>query len=250
MNRADFLKLTFTLSAAICIPRSLFAGYDAKRFLHKRCRPGDTQWPSEKSWTELSQKIKGRLIKLESPFKDCKGETKNQSCEKIFDNIKNPYYIGDYPALTQISGWLNAWTASVSVYAVRAEDSGDVAAAVNFARINNLRLVIKGGGHSYQGTSNAPDSLLGWTKAMNKVELHDAFIPSGSNDQVSQKAVTIGAGAIWMQVYNTVSVKGGRYVQGGGCATVGVAGLIQSGGFGSYSKNYGLASASLLEAEM
>ena len=30
---------------------------------------------------------------------------------------------------------------------------------------NNLRLVVKGGGHSYQGTSNAPDSLLIWTRS-------------------------------------------------------------------------------------
>jgi hypothetical protein len=34
------------------------------------------------------------------------------------------------------------------------------------------------------------------------------------------------------------------------CTTVGVAGLIQSGGFGSFSKNYGTAAASLLEAEV
>ena len=32
--------------------------------------------------------------------------------------------------------------------------------------------------------------------------------------------------------------------------TVGVAGLIQSGGFGSFSKGYGMAAASLLEAEV
>ena len=32
--------------------------------------------------------------------------------------------------------------------------------------------------------------------------------------------------------------------------TVGVAGLIQSGGFGSFSKRYGMAAASLLEAEV
>jgi FAD/FMN-containing dehydrogenase len=44
--------------------------------------------------------------------------------------------------------------------------------------------------------------------------------------------------------------KAGRYVQDGGCTTVGVAGLIQSGGFGSFSKNYGTAASSLLEAEV
>jgi FAD/FMN-containing dehydrogenase len=38
--------------------------------------------------------------------------------------------------------------------------------------------------------------------------------------------------------------------KGGGCTTLGVAGLVQSGGFGSFSKNYGLAAAALLEAEV
>ena len=42
--------------------------------------------------------------------------------------------------------------------------------------------------------------------------------------------------------------RAGRYVQGGGCTTVGVAGLIQSGGFGSFSKGFGTAASGLLEA--
>jgi len=62
--------------------------------------------------------------------------------------------------------------------------------------------------------------------------------------------VTVGAGAIWMHAYNEVTTKGGRYVQGGGCGTVGVAGLVQGGGFGSYSKEFGTAAASLIEAEI
>jgi hypothetical protein len=53
-----------------------------------------------------------------------------------------------------------------------------------------------------------------------------------------------------MQLYDAVTTRAGRYVQGGGCTTVGVAGLVQSGGFGSFSKAYGLAAAGLLEAEV
>ena len=52
-------------------------------------------------------------------------------------------------------------------------------AAVNFARENSLRLVVKGGGHSYQGTSNAADSLLVWTRRMNAITVHDAFVGAG-----------------------------------------------------------------------
>ena len=62
--------------------------------------------------------------------------------------------------------------------------------------------------------------------------------------------MSIEAGAIWGHVYNEVTTKGGRYVQGGGCMTVGVAGLVLGGGFGSFSKAYGMAGASLIEAEV
>ena len=83
---------------------------------------------------------------------------------------------------------------------------------------------------------------------MDRIELHDAFVAQGSND-APQPAVSLGAGVVWGNAYAAVG-KAGRYVQGGGCLTVGVAGLIQSGGFGSFSKRYGMAAASLLEAEV
>jgi FAD/FMN-containing dehydrogenase len=55
---------------------------------------------------------------------------------------------------------------------------------------------------------------------------------------------------MWIDAYDAVTTQAGRYVQGGGCTTVGVAGLVQSGGFGSFSKKYGTAAAGLIEAEV
>ena len=115
----------------------------------------------------------------------------------------------------------------------------------------NLRLVVKGRGHSYLGASNAPDSLMIWTRHMTDIQMHSAFVPQGCQGKIApQPAITMGAGTHWMQAYQAVTTQGGRYVQGGGCMTVGVAGLIQGGGFGSHSKRYGTAAASLLEAEV
>jgi FAD/FMN-containing dehydrogenase len=188
---------------------------------------------------------------VKSPLAACRAAPNSAECEEFFRKLKNPYYIGDQPALTQTSGWVDAWISAPSVYAVAAARTEDVVAAVDFARENNLRLVVKGGGHSYQGTSCSADSLLIWTRGMNSIALHDAFVAQGcAGKQAPQPAVTLGAGAIWAQAYDAVTTKGGRYVQGGGCTTVGVAGLIQSGGFGSFSKTYGLAAAALLEAEV
>jgi FAD/FMN-containing dehydrogenase len=214
-----------------------------------RVRPGDPGWPSQASWDRLSQDVGGRLVEVQSPLAACMEAPSSSSCAYVLQELKNPYYLGDEVGLTQSLGWVDAWTSRPSVYAVAAETTDDVVAAINFARENNLRLVVKGGGHSYQGTSNAADSLLIWTRGMNDITLHDGFIGAGCAGP-PQPAVTVEAGAIWGRVYDAVTTQGGRYVQGGGCFTVGVAGLIQSGGFGSFSKAYGLAAASLLEAEI
>jgi FAD/FMN-containing dehydrogenase len=216
-----------------------------------RVRPGDSNWPSEASWDELRQAVGGRLIKVKSPLAACAEAPSDPACAQVFKELKNPYYLGDEAGLTQTLGWVDAWTSQPSVYAVAAESTSDVVAAVNFARKNRLRLVVKGGGHSYQGQSNAADSLLIWTRKMNAVALQDAFVGEGCAGKVEpQPAATIGAGAIGGHVYNEATTKGGRYVQGGGCLTVGLVGLMLGGGFGSFSKAYGLAAASLLEAEI
>lgn len=216
-----------------------------------RVRPGDPGWPSEASWQRLNREVGGRLSKVQSPLAACADAPSSSGCAQVFRDLRNPYYLGDEVGLTQTLGWVDAWTSRPSVYAVAARNTHDVVAAVDFARENNLRLVVKGGGHGYQGTSSSADSLLIWTRNMSAVTLHDAFVGAGGEGRHEpQQAVTIEAGAIWAQVYDAVTTKGGRYVQGGGCMTVGVAGLVQSGGFGSFSKAYGLAAGSLLEAEI
>jgi FAD/FMN-containing dehydrogenase len=197
-------------------------------------------WPVEADWTALNAATNGRLARV-TPV------ALNQSdANKL---LSNPFYIGDQPGLTQSSGWLDAWRSSPSAYVVAAESAADVAAAVRFAGIHNVRLVVKGGGHSYLGTSNAPDSLLVWTPKMDAVTLHDAFAPVGSS-AAPVPAVSLGAGCKWLHAYQAVTGGAGRYVQGGGCTTVGAAGLLLGGGFGSFSKAYGTAAASLLEAEI
>ncbi|HLQ07469.1 MAG TPA: FAD-binding oxidoreductase [Steroidobacteraceae bacterium] len=216
-----------------------------------RVRPGDPGWPSEAGWQKLNEAVGGNLIAVHSLFAACEKEPGAAACREATENIHNPFYVGDQPAGTQVSGWLDAWTPAPSVYAVKATSSAEVAAAVNFAREHRLRLVVKGGGHSYQGTSNAPDSLLIWTRAMNQVRLHEAFVPQGcSGNSQAVPAVSAGAGAMWIDLYNAVTTRAGRYVQGGGCTSVGVAGLVQSGGFGSFSKGFGSAASGLLEAEI
>src|SRR5580693_6575693 len=161
-----------------------------------RVRPSDPEWPAETSWQQLNRDTQGRLIRVQSPLTVCQEAPDGAECRDLFKELKNPYFIGDTVGLTQTTGWIDAWTLQQSVYAVAAETTADVVAAVNFARQNNLRLVVRGGGHSYLGTSNAPDSLLIWTRRMNDITLNDAFVAQGcAGREAPQPAVSVGAGA-------------------------------------------------------
>lgn len=204
-----------------------------------RVRPGKPDWPDEAAWIELGKSTGGRLHRVGVPRLD------TPDAKEL---LSNPFHVGDEVGLTQSSGWLDAWRSEPSVYAVHAESTADVVAAIRFAKAHNLRLAVKGRGHSYFGGSCAPDSLLVWTRKMDAVTVHDRFKPRDS-DAVPVPAISVGAGTMWLQAYRAAAAAG-HYVQGGGCTTVGVAGLVQGGGFGSFSKGYGTAAASLLEAEI
>jgi FAD/FMN-containing dehydrogenase len=251
MYRRSLLKGLSALPL-LAVPAALVSA--ASRFTRstlRRVRPADPAWPTAAQWQKLNDAVGGNLIRVQPLFSPCQSEPDGAACKDVAANIRNPFYIGDQPAGSEVSGWLDAWTPAPSAYAVKAHNTADVVAAVDFARTHNLRLVVKGTGHSYQGTSNAADSLLIWTRAMNEVTLHDAFVARGCEEKTpAVPAVTTGAGAMWIDLYDAVTSRGGRYVQGGGCTTVGVAGLVQSGGFGSFSKGFGTAAAGLLEAEV
>ncbi|PYD47122.1 FAD-dependent oxidoreductase [Novacetimonas pomaceti] len=203
-----------------------------------RSAPG--AWPDEAAWQSLRAQVGGRLSAIAAPdFND----------PQLAGQLSSPFFIRDQAALTQSSGWVDGWQAAPGAYVVRARDASDVAATVRFAARHGVRPVIRGGGHSYLGGSNAAGGLLVWTRDMNGIVMHDRFVPAGSQAAPVQ-AVSLGAGCIWLEAYDAVTTRAGRYVQGGGCTTVGVAGFVQGGGFGSFSKQYGTGAGSLLEAEI
>lgn len=197
------------------------------------CKPTDSCWPNRAEWEELATSLKGGLEKPQPS-----------------SGTHNPYALEDESGATESKGWLGAWSAAPSTYAVAAENAQDVAAAVNFAREHRLKLVIKSTGHDYLGRSSAPDSLLVWTHPMREIKVTDSFVPTGCSNK-GVPAVSLGAGTRWLEAYHEVTVIHHRYVQGGGCASVGTSGgFMQGGGFGSWSKKYGIAAANMLEAEV
>ncbi|QWT19471.1 FAD-binding protein [Bacillus sp. NP157] len=208
-------------------------------------KPGAAGWPTDADWDALNRQVGGRLSIPRNPLLD------PATRDEALAQIGNPFYVGEHPALTQTSGWYQGWTSSPSAWVLAAESAQDVATAVAWAVKHRVRLVIRGGGHSYLGASNAPDSLLIWTRRMNTVEMATSFVPRGAKaGTAGMPVVHVGAGAMWIDAYHAVTTMGGRYVQGGGCTTVGCAGFAGGGGFGSLSKAFGTGASNMVEAEV
>lgn len=249
IKRSEFLMTASVGAASMAWPQMLAASATTPATWN-RVRPSDAEWPSASDWKTLSDAVGERLIEVKSPIAGCQGGSA-ADCDELMKIFTNPYHVQDEPGATQTLGWHGGWKSAASVYAVEPESAADVAAAVNFARTHHLRLVVKGGAHSYLGQSSAPDSLMIWTRRLDYMELHDTFVPKGCEGKVPPvPAVSVGSGAKFIQLYDFVVTKAGRYVQGGGCTSVGVGGHMQTGGFGSFSRYGGMTAASLLEAEI
>ena len=89
----------------------------------RRRRPSDANWPSQAAWKRLNDEVDGNLIPVEFPIEACVKDTGSAGCQNLFNNIHNPYYIGDQPGLTQTLGWVEAWVSKPSVYVVAASDA-------------------------------------------------------------------------------------------------------------------------------
>jgi len=208
-------------------------------------------WPDAEQWQTLNRSVGGRLIQPVSPLAACEFDPSGDACATQLESMQNPFFHEDQPGATQSTGWFEAWQTAVSPYAIEAETAQDVAAAVLFAREHGIRLVVKGAGHDYLGRNNAPDSLLVWTHRMRNVNVHDDFVPAGAPSGTrGVAALTVGAGTRWLEAY-AAATRAGRYVQGGGCTSVGASGgFVQGSGFGSFSKRFGTGAGGVLEFEV
>src|SRR6202158_6596240 len=99
MNRRAFWKAIGSAALISILPRRLLASTSISRR-----RPSDATWPSDSAWKQLNEAVGGNLIPVEFPLSQ-----KNDVADLFSKNIKNPYYIGDQPGLTQTLGWVDAW---------------------------------------------------------------------------------------------------------------------------------------------
>ena len=100
------------------------------------------------------------------------------------------------------------------------------ARAVRYAADHNLRIAVKSGGHSFEGLSLNADGIVIDVSAMD-------------DQQLADEAYTAGPGVKLAQAYDFLLPRG-RLLPMGSCGTVGLSGLTLGGGYGMFSRQYGL----------
>ena len=121
---------------------------------------------------------------------------------------------------------------------VRCANAGDVMAAVNFARENELDLAVRGGGHSVPGFGTCDDGVVVDLSRMRAV-------------RVDPRARTARAegGATWGD-FNHATHAFGLATTGGVVSTTGIAGLTLGGGIGHLARGFGLSCDNLVSADV
>ncbi len=126
MNRRNFLKRVGSIPAFSFLSPLLSKLSPAAPKPFRRVRPSDPDWPSAEKWGRLREQVGGRLIPVTSPLGPCKDSPGTAACAARLEELQNPYFLGEQPGATQLSGWLDAWTSAPSVYAVAAQRAEDV----------------------------------------------------------------------------------------------------------------------------
>ena len=121
---------------------------------------------------------------------------------------------------------------------LRCATTDDIVAGVTFARVNDVPVAVRGGGHNVAGHGTVDAGIVLDLAALCEVTV-----------DADARSVRVGAGATWGQV-DAATQQYGLAVPGGVFSKTGVAGLALGGGYGWLRNAYGLSCASLIGAEM
>lgn len=112
-----------------------------------------------------------------------------------------------------------------------------VVRAVRYATSNQLPIAIRSGGHSFEGFSTNDRGLVVDLSAMDRIRWLD------------KTRIAVEPGCVLSQLNDELLPKG-RLIPAGSCGSVGIAGLTLGGGYGFFSREFGLTCDSLEELSL
>ncbi|KAJ7461116.1 hypothetical protein FB451DRAFT_1269005 [Mycena latifolia] len=133
-------------------------------------------------------------------------------------------------------------------YYIDIKEPSDIQAAFAFSERTKVPVSIKNTGHDYMGRSRRRDSLGLWTHHLQSMNYHPKFIPELCES--SHRAITVGAGVTFEQVYKFADDNGAMFV-GGYAQTIGASGgWMMGGGHSVLSPSLGLGVDRVLEIKI
>ncbi|MER8843670.1 FAD-binding oxidoreductase [Mesorhizobium australicum] len=162
----------------------------------------------------------------------------NEAIERFKKSLRGSLIGRDHVDYDEVRKLYNGMIDKRPLMIALCADAADVMAAVNFGRDSQLNIAVRGGGHNGPGFGGVDDGLVIDVSAMKGVRVDP-----------KHRTVRVGAGCTTGEVDHATHGFG-LAIPFGIVSTTGVAGLALSGGHGYLSRQFGLASDNLLEADV
>jgi FAD/FMN-containing dehydrogenase len=241
-----------------------------------KCVPNQPCWPPDSVFEALNNTVSGRLLRSVPPAAVCYPEQPTYDA-KLCTMVLSQWYNSSFHAASPTSIGAPSWAdnpcppifpngTSVNgdphagakgctigrypVFVVNATEAAHIRATIQFAKMHNIRLVIKNSGHSFQGRSTGLGSISVYTHHYRGFEIHEAFQPDNcpsTSPRVS--AVTVAAGETDETMYSYLDAHG-LVAVGGSNPTVGIMGWFTGGGQGPLSSTYGMGADNVLQVRV
>ncbi|KOU32739.1 oxidoreductase [Streptomyces sp. WM6372] len=160
------------------------------------------------------------------------------SIEQLRERVRGAVTTPDDDAYDEARTVYNAMIDRRPAAVVRCANAGDVMAAVDFARENELDLAVRGGGHSVPGFGTCDGGVVADLSGMRGVRVDPA-----------RRTARAEGGATWGD-FNAATYPFGLATTGGIISTTGVGGLTLGGGIGYLSRGLGLSCDNLISADV
>jgi len=161
-----------------------------------------------------------------------------QTLEQLRSHLRGPAIAqgdADYDTARRV---YNAMIDKKPQVVVRCADVGDVMAAVNYARDNNLAVSVRGGSHSVPGFGTNDGGVV-----IDLGQMHSVHVDPKAKTARAEGGCTWGA-------FNHATHAFGLATTGGIIGTTGIAGLTLGGGIGYLARSFGLSCDNLISADV